>query len=262
MDNLDTIAKSTKGIQGTIDELLTRFKNLSKFEEAAVWDGDAEAVLKLVEQYNERIRKFISSQEQALEELKSSRASQSFAKKMFASRKDEKSIETDLAAARKGIEENEETIDTLYELMDRTPSSKAEQAEMLKEFRQLKKELTTEKRAVNEEIRAIRAEARQKTTRMTGISGSGFMGSAARYSRASIRYQKESALRPNEDAKAAIERQLINIEKRINWVSRFSGDDPETRPDEILRCSYCGRRVEPNSVCPGCGSDRTMLSKG
>lgn len=256
MDTLESISQSAKGIQGTIDELLERFNSICTFEEATVWDSDTEAAIKLVEKYINRIRQFVTDQEHALEELQASRAKLPVVKRLFASHKEEDKMKEELETARKGIATNEETIEALYELIDRTPSSKKEQSEMLNEYRQLKKELTTEKRAVNEEMRKIRAEARSKTTGLSGISGRGFIGSAARYSRSSIRYQKESALRPNEDAKGALERQLIETEKRINWISKFSGTDPGPAYYEaVLRCSYCGRRVEPNSVCPGCGSD-------
>ena len=75
MEDLETIAKETKGIQGTVNELLSRFKTLSKFEEAAIWDNDTDAAIHIVEQYTDRICQFVSNKEQALADLSSSRGS-------------------------------------------------------------------------------------------------------------------------------------------------------------------------------------------
>jgi hypothetical protein len=72
-------------------------------------------------------------------------------------------------------------------------------------------------------MRDIRTVARQESANVpytfTGIIG----GSRARgYQRREIRYHKEASLRPHEDERSAIERQIIEIEKDIFWDERFS----------------------------------------
>ncbi|MCJ7706002.1 MAG: hypothetical protein MUO38_00145 [Anaerolineales bacterium] len=126
---------------------------------------------------------------------------------------------------------------------------------MLAEFRLLKKEITTEKRSVSQAMREIRTKARQDITSWTGVRG-GFVGSVARLDRMQIRHGKEAALAPHEGTRAALERQIVEVERSINWVSRFQGADPQAE-EPALRCAYCGRRVSQNAVCPGCGSDKT-----
>ncbi len=82
------------------------------------------------------------------------------------------------------------------------------------------------------------------------------MGDVARYKRATIRREKENSLSPLEAERNSIEAQLMDIERQINWVSKFKGENPQEE-SEVIRCTYCGRRVAPPSVCPGCGSDQT-----
>ena len=257
-DILETLEKQAASLQGTVNELMARFDRSTKFDEAAWWDRDAQAVIRLFEQYKESLTKYCKEQEQTLTELKLARTALPFFKRVIAARGDEKSLEDNIAQAAKGIASVDKAIDTLYDLVDRTPTSKGEQTQMLKELRQQKKELAVQKRSINENMRAARTKTRQEMSEWTGVQG-GMLGDVARMKRASIRRQKETALHPQENARAAIERQLIEIDKRFTWVSRFSGDDPH-QEDVVVRCAYCGRRVEPDKVCPGCGSDYTIRS--
>jgi hypothetical protein len=253
---LDHLGKQAASLQQTADELSSRFEKLTTFEEAARWDADAFAVVRLFEQYRDAVAGFRSSEQQALQEANAARGTLPFFKRLFASRRTEKSREANIKQADKGTASVETAISQLFELADRTPACKAEQKEMLSELRLLKKELTTEKRSVNEAMRIIRTQARQNMATWTGVQR-GFTGSVARLERMQIRHQKEGALSPHEDAKAAIERQLIEMERRINWVSRFKGEDPREEQG-VVRCAYCGRRVTAGSPCPGCGSDSTI----
>ncbi len=148
-------------------------------------------------------------------------------------------------------------IEKLQENIDSTPTSIAEQKEMLNELRYHKKELTLQKREINESIRQVNAQTRQEISKLTGIS-KGFVGDIARYSRMSVRYQKETANKSNEEAKSVINRQLQDIDKKILWVSRFKGNG-NVLNQSILYCSYCGRRVKEGEPCRSCGSIQTTL---
>jgi hypothetical protein len=110
----------------------------------------------------------------------------------------------------------------MQEAIDFTPNSVEEQKALLRELRQRKKELQLEKRQVAASMKAIREGARQRSAQ----AGRGFFGmynpKQAASERRSIRYRKEAALRPHEDAKAAIERQIIQIDRDILWVGRYT----------------------------------------
>jgi len=128
---------------------------------------------------------------------------------------------------------------------------------MLSELRYHKKELALQKRKITESMRQVNAQARHEMSKLAGIS-KGFAGDVARYGRMSVRYQKETANKSNEEAKSVINRQLQDIDKKILWVSRFKGDGNDLN-QSILYCSYCGRRVKEGVPCKSCGSIQTTL---
>lgn len=116
----------------------------------------------------------------------------------------------------------ENMAEKLQEAIDFTPNSIKEQKILLKELKQQKKELQLKKRELTANMRSIQADARSRSI----YAGRGFLGiydsKLAAHERRRIRYQKEEALRPSEDIKAAIDRQILQIDKDILWVERFS----------------------------------------
>ena len=115
-----------------------------------------------------------------------------------------------------------ETISSeMQDAIDISPTSPEEQKALLKELRLRKKELQAQKRETTTNMRLIREEARRQSVH----AGRGFLGiydsKLASNQRRQIRYQREAALRPNEDQKAAIERQLIQVERDILWVEKL-----------------------------------------
>ncbi|MGF1933298.1 MAG: hypothetical protein RM347_002705 [Nostoc sp. ChiQUE02] len=123
---------------------------------------------------------------------------------------------------KKHISVLENMAEKLQEAIDFTPNSSKEQKALLKELRHQKKELQLQKREVTANMKAIQANARSRNV----YAGRGFLGiynsKLAAYERRRIRYQKEADLNPSEDIKAAIERQIMQIDKDILWVERFS----------------------------------------
>ena len=255
MPTLSELAEQASRLQAHADELSHRFQALGSYEEAARFDSDALATIRLSERYKADLEAFVLAEETALQDADSARGSLPFFKRLFASRSEEKRLASSIAEARGGVASVDNAISELYELIDRTPASKTEQKQMLAELRLLKKEITTHKRSVNEAMREIRTKARQDMSSWTGVSG-GMVGSVARLERMGIRHGKEAALAPHEGTKASLELQIIDLERRIIWVERFQGEEP-TAEEPPLRCGYCGRRVSQNAVCPGCGSDKT-----
>jgi len=138
----------------------------------------------------------------------------------------------------------------------KVPANNEELKTMLSRLNNRKKELSIEKRSINEEIRQIRTGARQARANLSGFRG-GTMGKIATYQRAGITSSTENKLSPLESQKGRIEYELIKIDQQINRLSGFMGDDVVYTEIKVLRCSYCGRRVITGEVCPGCGSDKT-----
>ena len=250
-------------IQGVANEVAGRFSRLVTFQDAITWLSDARALITILEQLADDLTEYKLCQEATLKQEEESRASSTFLKRNFGFREVEKNLKENISNGEGSGKNVERAISEVFILIDQTPTNKAEQKEMVSELRQLKKDLVLEKRTNNDELRQIRTTARQKSAEWTGTGGRGVLGSMARFDRARIRTSKEAALSPHEDSKTRIERQLIETERKINWVSHFIGEEPMTEYQQVvLRCAYCGRRVEPGKVCPGCGSDRTNSSLG
>jgi hypothetical protein len=262
MPPYDEIADKTPLLVGRYNELTSVFDLLSTFSEADQWDADASALIRLVTEEISDYLSFRESEIHLLENILAARNSKSFAAKIFASKSEENSHKENIKKIDKAVNQLESLMENLNSLIDRTPNSKAEQKEMIDELKALKKELTLEKKEINEAIRQTNVEARKSMASVTGLRG-GFVGDIARYKRISTRLEKEAALKPNEDAKAIINRKLLQIDKNINWVSKFKGDELPTInsiTNSILRCAYCGRAVIEGEICLGCGSTQTILS--
>jgi hypothetical protein len=61
---------------------------------------------------------------------------------------------------------------------------------------------------------AIRVEARQQTAVATP-------GKYGKWDRRQIRLNKEAALQPHENEKAAFDRQIIKLDRIMAWLERF-----------------------------------------
>jgi hypothetical protein len=244
-------------LQASTNELLARFQDLSTFVETYQWDADARALIVLLEQEKQELMEFKAREQQSLKLARDERESKPFLKRIFASKRTENKHETNSREMDQAYASINTTIDNILEQIDITPNSISEQKAMLKELGLRKKELALEKRSENESVRLINLEAQRSMSNITEDSG-GIFGSSARDQRNKIRQQKESELRPHEDAKSSLTRQTIDLEKKILWVSRFKGYEIQTDV-KVLRCAYCGRRVTAGIPCPGCGSNRTTI---
>jgi hypothetical protein len=116
----------------------------------------------------------------------------------------------------------ESMAEKLQESIDFTPTSSTEQKLLLKELRQRKKELQLQKREVAASAKQIREEARLKSIRAGKFLGIVYDSKLAAIERREIRYRREAAVAPHEDVKASIERQILQIDKDILWVERFT----------------------------------------
>ena len=107
-----------------------------------------------------------------------------------------------------------ELASQLEAAIDFTPDTPNDLKEQLKECRQRKKELQAEKKAVSAEMTSIRAGARHRTATVTP-------GQHAKEERRQISVAKEFALRPHENQKADLERQVVALDRTIAWLERF-----------------------------------------
>jgi hypothetical protein len=254
---VEEINKRAVDLQRVINEIIARFKTITSLQEASIWKSDAMALQNLLDRFKVDAIRFQEMEEESLKLEENIRKNLSFIKRFSASGI-EKQHKNNIQNLEEGIRSIDVASSEINELIEEMPASNTELNTMLYELNNRKKELTVEKRSVNEEMRQIRTSARQARASLSGVRG-GTIGKVAFYQRAGITYSKENKLSPLESQKGNIEYELIEIEKRIIRLNGFKGEDdfyPETR---VLRCSYCGRRVNMGEICPGCGSDKTTL---
>ncbi len=257
---VEEINKRAVDIQSVINEMLVRHKNIASLQEASIWKSDAIALLNLLSRFKADVGQFQEMEKASLKLEENTRKNLSFLKK-FAASKAEKLHKDNLQNIEEGIKSIDVATENITKLIDEIPASNTELKTMLYELNCRKKELTVDKRTVNEEMRQIRTAARQARVSLSGVRG-GTIGKVAFYQRAGITYSKESKLSPLESQKGRIENELIEIDRKINCLNGLKGEEDISPETEVLRCSYCGRRVNFGEVCPGCGSDETTFELG
>lgn len=144
-------------------ELIDGLSRLTTFSEVSVWDRDSGAEISRIESHLKRHDELLRQLKTLESAAKREHDSKPFFKRIFSSPAHLEGIE----AARTEIEREREELpklaDGLQSGIDQTPNSPEEQKEILQHLRFRKKELTQEKRAVNEDMRLIRTEARQQS---------------------------------------------------------------------------------------------------
>jgi hypothetical protein len=256
---IEELSKRAIDIQNASDEIVARYNKISSLQEAAVWKSDAIALQNLLNSFEQDLIQFQNIERGSLQEEESARKNLSFIKRYTTSKDTEKKHKGDIVQAQKGIDSITVARSVLAGIIDETPTNNVELKQKLTELNIHKKELTVDKRTVNEEMRQIRTSARQARASLSGVTR-GTMGRMATYSRAGITRGKENKLSPLESEKGSIENQLIETEKKINRLKSINVDEEGNIESHVLRCSYCGRRVNFGELCPGCGSDKTTYA--
>jgi chromosome segregation ATPase len=194
--------------------LATALKNLHSFDEIAEWNKKATAeveamhpILRAIEEKQQKVT-LVLSQEQQEHEAKP------FLTKLFDGRKEQKRWLAEQSRLAREKAHIENLIDQFESAIDFTPGSLDELKELMEECKQQKIELLTEKKTVNDQMSSIRVEARQQTANTN-------YGKYGKGDRRRIRLNKESALRPQESQKAAIKRQIIQLDQIIIWLERI-----------------------------------------
>lgn len=202
--------------------LMTEYKGLLTFEQVAVWDQRANIEAENIVNAIQRVDSRRADLSRSLEQSKQERAEENFITRLFSGRKTEKALEQLAEHLSQYKTSLEGMASQLQEAIDFTPNSPGEQAALLKELKARKKELQIEKREVAAEMKAIRTGA----TKQSAEAGMLFGGviydrKIAANQRRGIRYEKEATLRPHENAKTAIERQMLQVDRDILWVEKF-----------------------------------------
>jgi chromosome segregation ATPase len=195
--------------------LATEIKNLRSFDEIAEWNKKAMAevkallsILKAIEGKQQKVIQVISQEQQEHE-------AKSFLTKLFDGRKDQKRWLAEQSRLVREKAQIENVIDQFESAIDFMPDSLNELKELLEECKQQKQELLTEKEAVNTQMAFIRMEAKQQTANTN-------YGKYGKGDRRRIRLNKDVALRPQDNQKTAIERQITELDQTIVWLERFT----------------------------------------
>ena len=195
--------------------LATALKNLQHFDEIDGWNKKAMAevevmhsILRAIEEKQQKPSRMLSQEQQEHE-------AKPFLAKLLDGRKEQKRWLAEQSRLAREKAQIENLIDQFESAIDFTPDSPDELKELLEECKQQKLELQTEKKAVNAQMSSIRVEARQQTANTN-------YGKYGKGDRRRIRLNKESALRPQESQKTAIERQITKLDQMIIWLERFT----------------------------------------
>ncbi len=197
-----------------VRQLVSDLKGLHNFDDIAQWD---KRTTDEIDHIRSTIRSVEAKQQQVnqnIEQARRNHLAKPFLARLFSSRQEEKQLATEQVRLTREKSLLEELADQLEAAIDFTPDSPDDLKELIKECRQRKKELQAEKKAVSAQMTAIRVDARQKTA----TTASGKYG---KWDRRRIRLDKEAALGPREDQKAALERQIVNLDRTVAWLERF-----------------------------------------
>jgi len=195
--------------------LATAIKNLRNFDEITEWDKKAMAevealhsILKAIEGKQQKAIQVISQEQQEHE-------AKSFLTRLFDRRKEQKRWLAEQSRLAREKVQIENVIGQFESAIDFMPDSLDKLKELLEECKQQKEELLTEKKAVNAQMTSIREDAKQQTANTN-------YGKYGKGDRRRIRLNKDAALRPQDDQKTTIERQVTELDQIIVWLERFT----------------------------------------
>jgi len=194
--------------------LATAIKYLRSFDEIAEWNNKAMAeiealrpILIAIEGKQEKAIQVIAQEQQAHD-------AKPFLTKLFDRRKEQKRGVAEQSRLAREKAQIENVIDQFETAIEFLPGTLDEAIEFLEECKQQKLELQSEKKVVRAEISSIREEAKQQ------IANTNY-GKYGKGDRRRIRLNKEVALKPQEDQKTAIQRQITKLDHIIDWLERF-----------------------------------------
>ena len=194
--------------------LATAIKNLHSFDEIAEWNKKAMAEVEVMHSILRAIEGKQPTAIRGLSQEQKEHEAKSFLTKLFDGRKEQKRWLAEQSRLAREKAHIESLIDQFEAVIDFTPDTLDELKVLIEECKKQKTELLAEKKAVNAQMSSIRVDARQQTANTN-------YGNYGKGDRRRIRLNKESALRPQESQKTAIERQVTELDQIITWLERF-----------------------------------------
>lgn len=204
-----------------VRSLLDQFAELRTFEDVVRWDAGARKVAWALDDEREEVGKRIEEARAVLTRYQVSNADAPHVSEARIG----KALEQ-IARVQAFLTDTTTSIDELLERVDLTPDNAKEQRAILKSLREQRRELQTSKKEARASMADIRREARAAAADAAPSPwDSSYSRKQSAEERRAIRNAKESALRPHEGQVAAIERQMIALDRRISWVQRFGDDE-------------------------------------
>lgn len=216
-----TTQKTIRYTDDKYRQLMGQFNQIASFAAIGQWDHEATAEVERIEQVINQLDGEITQSTQTVKREQDAHAALPFWRRWFHNQKELLDAQQHVNKCQSLRKQLDELAAKLQDTIDFTPNSADDKKQLLVELRQRKKALQLEKREVASEMKAIRVEARQKSANIGPSYGSRWVGAANASSRREIRLEKENALRPNETRKAAIERQLLAIDRRLAWLENI-----------------------------------------
>jgi hypothetical protein len=212
-----------------VQRLCAHYDGLRTFDDVAQWDAAAlDAAMNLQRLADQTLLHHQGLVTQA-DDLARARAATPFFKRLFSSRNPELALRGQADQASAVLRQVGAMINDLLERIDYTPNDEKERKALLKELKAEKKELQLQKKEIAAQKREINQAAREASAKAGLHQGwifTTYDSKQAASERRAIRRQKIAMLAPHENAKTLIERQILDIERRIVWVERFGkGED-------------------------------------
>lgn len=207
--------------------LSVQFEGLRTFNDVAQSDAAALDTALNLQKQAEHTRLHQQGLRAQADDFARAHATRPFFKRMLSSRAPERMLRAQAEQLSATVQQLGEMINDLLERIDYTPDDEKERKALLKELRAEKKELQVQKREIAAQKREINHAARSASAG----AGRQFFGliydsTMAAAERRAIRRQKIAELAPYENAKMAVERQILDLDRRIAWVERFGkGED-------------------------------------
>lgn len=211
-----------------VQQLCAQFDGLRTFDDAEKWDAAALDSAMNLQKLLEHTRLHQQGLLAQADELARARASTPFLKRLFSSRSPERTLRAEAEQLSATLQQLGMMINDLLERIDYTPNDEKERKALLKELRTEKKELQLQKKEVTAQKRAINQAARAASASAGVTQGwifTTYDSKQAASERRAIRRDKIAQLAPYENAKTLIERQILDIDRRIVWVERFGKDE-------------------------------------
>lgn len=199
---------------GNATALAQAIKSIRDFDKIATWDRIAMVEVDKIHRAIEAIEARRREAGTAYRQAQSARLEKGFLARAFASKEEETRLSAEQDRLGGEVEQLEALARRLQTLVEFTPGSIDEVDRLREEIRQRKKELQLKKRMAGTEATQVRTEAR----RQTATTAPGKWGT---YDRRQIRLDKESALRPLEAERTALERRIAMLDQLDTWLERF-----------------------------------------